>query len=153
MHRQAKTYGRLTVRTNRTATLAVIQLVVLAAIISGCAGLWLSYYDPTTFRNLTALKPKIATLYETFTRDPLNQEKIAEARLELAQIYEYEKGKGESNRETTRQVEIIRDMFERHLKDRQQATWKTIFMEEKRKNIEDAFDIAIKTERLKNKNE
>lgn len=131
-----------------------LQLLVFAAIFPGCAALQLAYYDPTTFRNLTALKPKVAVLYESFTRDALNEDKIAEIRLELAQVYEYEKGKGESNRETARQIQVIREMFERHVEHRRgQGKWSMAFMQNARQNIEDAFDIAIRTERLKNKNE
>lgn len=129
-------------------------LLISAVILTGCAALRLSYYDPTTFRNLTGLKPKVAALYETLTHDNLNEEKIAEVRLELAQVYEYEKGKGDPNRETTRQVQIIREMFERHLEQRRnQGRWSNAFMQNARQNIEEAFDIAIRTERIKNKNE
>lgn len=93
-------------------------------------------------------------LYETFTQGTLRADKIDEIRLELAQVYEYERGKGESNRETARQVQIIREMFERHVEHRQQqGRWSAAFMQNSRQNIEEAFDIAIRTERLKNKNE
>ncbi|MFQ5851954.1 MAG: hypothetical protein ACE5JU_15390 [Candidatus Binatia bacterium] len=101
-----------------------ILLLVLAGLLGGCPALRLSYYDPTTFRSLTALKPKVALLYESFTRDPLKEAQIAEVRLELAQVYEYERGKGASNRETARQVQIIRKMFKRHVEHREkQGRW------------------------------
>ncbi|MBI3989504.1 MAG: hypothetical protein HY347_07790 [candidate division NC10 bacterium] len=139
---------------SRTQVVRSLQLLLFVAILSGCSLLQPSYYDPTTFRNLTALKPKVAMLYETFTYDPLNEEKIAEIRLELAQVYEYEKGKGESNRETARQVQLIREMFERHVEHRQkQGKWSVAFMQNALQNIQEAFDTAIRTERLKNKNE
>lgn len=154
IHSQAETSRRFNCRVSRAHAFGGLQLLICAAILSGCAALQLSYYDPTTFRGLTALKPKVAVLYETFTHDRLNEEKIAEVRLELAQVYEYERGKGESNRETARQVQIIREMFERHVEHRQkQGQWSMTFMQNARQNIEEAFDIAIRTERLKNKNE
>ncbi len=135
-------------------SLLIPHLLALASILSGCAALGLSPYDPTTYRNLTGLKPKIAMLYETFTRDSVSEEKIAEARLELAQIYEYEKGKGESNKETARQVQLIREMFEGHVENRlKQGKWSVTFMQNATENIQDAFDVAIRTERLKNKSE
>ena len=138
----------------KVRSLPISPLLALAAILSGCAALGLSPYDPTTYRNLTGLKPKIAMLYETFTRDPVNEEKIGEARLELAQIYEYEKGKGESNKETARQVQLIREMFERQVENRlKQGKWSVTFMQNATENIQDAFDVAIRTERLKNKSE
>jgi hypothetical protein len=114
----------------------------------------LSYYDPNTFQNLTALKPKVSILYESFTQETIDNQKVDEIRLELAQVYEYERGKGDSNRETATQVRIIREMFIRHVEDREKrGRWSIAFMQNARDNIEDAFDIAIKTERLKNKNE
>ncbi len=128
-------------------------LLTLAVSLSGCSASRLSYYDPTTFHGLTALKPKVVALYDTFTQDPLQEDKLAEIRLELAQIVEYEKGKGESNRETAQQVQKIREIFDRHVENRKQGKWSKVFMEEAQQNIGDAFDLAIRTERLKNKNE
>jgi hypothetical protein len=79
---------------------------------------------------------------------------IMAIRLELAQVYEYEKGKGKKNRETTEQIEIIHKMFERHVEDRVKGDhWSETHLQNVKENIEDLFDIAIQTERLKNKNE
>lgn len=154
MHGQPGERHKSSRRTSKAHVLGGFQLLLLTATISGCSALQLSYYDPTTFRNLTALKAEVAALYETFTQDSLSAEKIAAIRLKFAQVYEYERGKGESNRETARQVQIIREMFERHVAHRlQQGKWSTAFMENSRQNIQDAFDIAIRTERSKNKNE
>jgi hypothetical protein len=74
--------------------------------------------------------------------------------LKLAQAYEYEKGKGEQNHLTTVQVQIIRDLFEDHVRDRLNGEkWSDADLRNRKENIEEAFDIAIQTERLKNKNE
>lgn len=107
-----------------------------------------------TYKNLTELKPEVVFLYETFTTDSINLERIAYVRLRLAQVYEYEKGKGSKNKETYEQIEIIQNMFERHVKDRlEKGKWTKEHFENVKTNIEEAFDIAIQTERLKNKNE
>lgn len=125
-----------------------------APLLLSCSGLLLHYYDPTTYKNLTDLKPKVSALYDSFSEDGIDKKAIAAIRLELAQAYEYVKGKGESNQETTKQVEIIRDMFERHVQDRlDNGKWSEIDLDNMKENIEEAFDIAISTERLKNKNE
>lgn len=123
--------------------------------LSGCAHLLgLSYFDPTTYKNLTDLKPEVMVLYDTFTRDTVDEEKIASVRLKLAQTYEYEKGKGEKNVETTKQIEIIQGMFERHVNNRvTQGKWNESHLMNQKENMAEAFDIAIQTERLKNKNE
>jgi hypothetical protein len=152
MHSLAKMSRWLNIRPVRNRNVG--GALVLLAILTGCSILRLSYYDPTTFRNLTSVKPKVSALYETFVQDAVLEEKLDVVRLELAQIYEYEKGKGESNRETARQVQLIREIFERHVEHRQkQGKWSGAFMQNARQNIEEAFDIAIRTERLKNKNE
>jgi hypothetical protein len=129
-------------------------LAVLLTLLPACSGLLLHYYDPTTYKNLTDLKPVVSALYDSFPEARTDKKEIAEVRLKLAQAYEYEKGKGESNTETANQIKIIRDMFERHLQDRMKnGRWSKAHLENAKENMEDAFDIAIATERLKNKNE
>lgn len=120
----------------------------------GCSVSLLHYYDPTTYKNLTDLKPQVAALYDSFVDETVDTRAVAAVRLELARVYEYEKGKGEKNRETTEQIEIIRKIFERHVEDRLKLNhWSESHLQNAKENIEEAFDIAIQTERLKNKNE
>jgi hypothetical protein len=115
---------------------------------------FISYYDPTTYKNLTDLKPEVVFLYQGFVDSSIDLEKIGEIRLRLAQVYEYEKGKGLKNKETYEQLEIIQNMFERHVKNRlEEGKWTKDHLENVKTNIEEAFDIAIQTEILKNKNE
>lgn len=121
-------------------------------MVTGCV--LASYYDPTTYKSLTDLKPEIEALYETFTNDTIDSTRLAALRLKLAQIYEYERGKGASNVETARQVQLIEQMFERHVDDRMKnGKWNIAHLNNQKTNIGEAFDIAISTERLKNKNE
>jgi len=120
----------------------------------GCSASMLHYYDPTTYKNLTDLKPEVAELYESFVEEDIDLREVAGIRLELAQAFEYERGKGESNHETARQIELIKKMFEAHVQDRlKNGKWSEANFQNKKENIEDAFDMAIHTERLKNKNE
>jgi hypothetical protein len=120
----------------------------------GCSASILHYYDPTTYKNLTDLKPEVAMLYESFIEEEIDLRAVAVVRLELAQAFEYERGKGESNHETARQIELIKKMFEAHVQERlKNGKWTEANLQNKKENIEDAFDIAIGTERLKNKNE
>jgi hypothetical protein len=78
----------------------------------------ITYYDTTTFKNLTELKPEVGMLYESFTQSSLDSLWLRSVRLKLRQMYEYEKGKGEKNTETIEQMKIITEMFERHVADR-----------------------------------
>lgn len=128
-------------------------LVVWLASLTGCAWLSsLSYYDPVSYQHLTALKPKVAFLYDSFASDSLDLEHVHEVRLELAQAYEYERGKGEANVESALQVEQIQSMFQRHVRERlQQASWSEAYLGDKREHILAAFDLAIQTENLKNR--
>lgn len=129
-----------------------LYILSLFVIFIGCAHL-LSYYDSTTYKNLTDLKPEVVELYKTFTSDNLDMNQISTIRLKMAQVYEYEKGKGEQNLETTKQIKKIQDIFDNHVNDRKnKGKWSSINLNNNEENIIDAFDIAIQTERLKNKN-
>jgi hypothetical protein len=141
--------------TRRTLA-AALHLLVIVAILCGCTGVFkgITYYDPTTYKNLTDLKPEVLALYDTFAGDSVDTGKIAAIRLRLAQVYEYEKGKGEKNAETIEQIKIIQDMFDDHVKDRLAgARWSQTHLDNRKQNIAEAFDIAIQTEWLKNKNQ
>jgi len=136
--------------------LEVLHLFALAVILCGCAGIFsgISYFDPTTYKNLTDLKVEVLALYDTFTGDSLNTSQIASIRLKLAQVYEYENGKGEKNKETREQVKIIQNIFNDHLNERLSgAKWNQPHLGNQKQIIAQAFDIAIQTEMLKNKNE
>jgi hypothetical protein len=113
-----------------------------------------SYYDPTTFKNLTDLKPQVSRLYDSFASDSVDKDEINKISLKMDQAYEYEKGKGEKNIETYKQISIINKMFERNVKDRlDNGKWSETHLENNKQLIIKAFDIAIETEGLKNKNE
>ena len=131
----------------------IYVILIILFLYVRCVSL-ISYYDPTTYENLTEIKPEVVFLYETFTEDSVDLARINDIRLRLAQVYEYERGKGLKNKDTYEQVEIIQNMFERHVRDRlEQGKWSEEHMENVKENIEEAFDIAIQTERLKNRNE
>lgn len=132
-----------------------VVILVFSLWLLGCSFSFkgITYYDPTTYKNLTDLKPEVMALYETFTSDSIDTNKIAEIYLNFEKIYEYEKGKGEKNFETTKQIEIIKNMFKKHVDDRNKGKWNETHMENQKQLIGEAFDIAIETERLKNKNE
>lgn len=133
---------------------------VLSALISisliGCKSFNsdLSNYDPVTYKNLTDLKPETIELFESFSDSSIDPKTISLIRLKIAQIYEYEKGKGLKNQETLKQIEKIRDMFQRHVQNRSDhGPWSKEFKANKEENMSEAFDIAIKSETLKNREE
>ncbi len=135
---------------------SIVMVLLFAALcFTGCASLgFISYYDPTTYKNLTDTKPEVLALYDTFSKDQVSQDQIEAVRLKLSQAYEYEKGKGEKNKETYEQIKKIQNMFERHVQERLTGgKWNETHTSNEKQNIADAFDIAIQTERLKNKNE
>ncbi len=114
----------------------------------------ITYYDATTYKSLTDLKPQVVLLYQSLVDDSIDTREIRDIRLKLNQMLEYEKGKGLKNHETAEQIKIIRDMFENDIQHRMKnGKWSVAQMNNQVENISDAFDIAISTERLKNKNE
>jgi hypothetical protein len=140
----------------KSSSLAISLLLCLVLTLSSCASFlgFPSYYDATTYKSLTDLKAEIQFLYDTFATDSLAEAEVTAVRLKLAQVYEYEKGKGEQNKETREQVEIIQQMFGRHMSDRMKnGKWTSAHLANQKTNLAEAFDIAIATERLKNKNE
>ena len=94
-----------------TARNAVVALLLL--IISGCVSIPVSYYDGTTYANLTSLKAETMTLVERFdtTQPADNQAAIDQALLNLRKAYEYEKGKGTNNSDTADQLALIMTLF------------------------------------------
>jgi len=132
-------------------SLATVYLLSLFYLAGCTSALWSPpSYDSATYKSLTDMKPEVVVLYKTFADEDLKLEKIEAVRLRLAQIYEYEKGKGEGGIETIRQIEIIQRMFERDVKDRMEnGRWNEVHLANQRQNITEAFDIAIQTERLK----
>jgi hypothetical protein len=130
---------------------AVASLALLLVFCVGCPTVLISHYDPTTYKNLTDLKPEVVALYQTFTGDEVDQDQIAAINLQFDRMYEYEKGKGQNNTETAKQVDIVRAMFRRHVQERlTTGKWSATDKDNKVVNIGEAFDIAIATERLKN---
>jgi hypothetical protein len=122
-----------------------------ATLLAACQLLAVSHYDPTTYRNLTETKPVVAQFYESLVGDGVDETELKRIRLKLAQIYEYENGKGADNADIVQQIEVIRRMFERHMSERANGPWTRAHMENERENMLEAFDIAIATEALKNR--
>lgn len=124
--------------------------------LQGCAGIPISYYDATTYTQLTALKAETTLLVESFDSKPVseNENKIYKTTLNMRKAYEYERGKGNPNSDTTKQFKKIIGLFNEDVKDYRengpQALGKKYFQETSIV-LGQAFDIAISTENLKNK--
>ncbi len=135
----------------------VVGLFFLLMVFTGCSRLkGISYYDLTTYKNLTEIKPQVLALYQSFGEVEMDstelKAEIQATRLRLAQMYEYEKGKGDKNTPTADQIKIIQEAFEDHVKHRlKKDVWKPFDVEDFSENMADLFDIAIKTENSKNK--
>ena len=146
-------------RKRRFDARVIIVTCIVLICASWCAGCVesvgkITYFDPTTYKNLTDLKPEVLMLYDTFASNTVDKGKVSALRLKLAQAYEYEKGKGDKNKETYEQIAKIRSMFERHSEERiRDGKWNKANLSNRKESIGEAFDITIRTERLKNKNE
>lgn len=127
-------------------------LLFLLIGLTGCASLTgVTYFDLTTYKNLTELKPQILFLYEDFKEEPIPKNEIRAIKLRLAQSYEYELGKGSENDPTVKQFEKIKNLFSRHVLLRLNSNkWSNAAFESATENITEAFDIAIQTETTKN---
>ena len=131
-------------------------LLSLFLSVSGCSGIPISYYDSTTYTQLTSLKAETTTLVESFDTKKVadNESKIEATTLNLRKAYEYEKGKGSPNSDATKQFEKIAQLFGSDVKEYRESgpgSLGTKFFREAAVVLGQAFDIAIATENLKNK--
>ena len=139
----------------RFAALFIAHIVILLNL-SACSGIPISYYDATTYTQLTGLKAEITILVESFDTKSFteNQTKIEATILNLRTAYEYEKGKGDPNSDTTKQFDKISGLFMEDIKDYKESGPGALgpkYFQEAATVLGQAFDIAISTENLKNK--
>ena len=131
-------------------------LFCLFLLQAGCSGIPISYYDATTYSQLTSLKAETTALVESFDTKKAadNESKIEETTLNLRKAYEYEKGKGSPNSDTTKQFEKITQLFGDDVKEYRENGSGSLgpkYFREAATVLGQAFDIAIATENLKNK--
>src|ERR1041384_1139033 len=96
-------------------------MLALCALLglTACISVPISYYDATTYTQLTSLKVDATMLVETFDTKPLaaNEAKIEAVTIDLKKAYEYEKGKGEPNSDTAQQFDKIVGLFLEDVED------------------------------------
>jgi hypothetical protein len=128
----------------------------LAILLAGCPSIPISYYDATTYTQLTSLKAETTALIETFDSKPFaaNEGKIDTTSLSLRKAHEYERGKGAPNSDTTKQFDEIAKLYAKTIaeyKDNGPGKLGPKFFQEAARVLGQAFDIAIATENVKNK--
>lgn len=138
---------------NKLKSSTIISILAALFILQGCSLFSpISYYDADTHRNLIEAKVYTLFLYETFITDSIDYAEIKNIKFRLAWAYEYEKGKGEENKETAQLIKLIQNMFRKHVGERlKDGKWTEAYYQDKLENISDAFDTAISAELLKNK--
>lgn len=120
--------------------------------LAACLAVALPRFDPATYTNLTHTKPVVARLYDTFAQEDVARKRIDAVRLRLDQMYEYENGKGMANGDILAQIDALRRMFERHVGERLKGeAWSAEHTANRKANILEAFDLAIRTEAAKNR--
>jgi hypothetical protein len=95
-------------------------------------------------------------LIEVFDKKPAsdNEAKIEAVTLSLRKAVEYERGKGSPNSDTTTQFEKVSKLFSdtiQEARDNPPGKLGPKYFSEAAKVLGQAFDIAIRTENLKNK--
>lgn len=133
-----------------------LGIAYLTALLVGCSSIPISYYDANTYAQLTSLKAETETLIETFDSKPFsqNEEKIETTSLNLRKAYEYEKGKGSPNSDTATQFAKITKLYSDTIaeyKENGPGTLGPKYFQEAAVVLGQAFDIAIATENIKNK--
>jgi len=137
-------------RLYRTQTKAGILLLLLI-FLAGCVH-FISDYDTYSYKNLTDLKAETLVLLDAFAENPKSPncaEKMDELKLHLEKAYQYEKGK-KLNDNTIAQLGEIRKMVDGMIAVlKKQGGFTATYLEEKRLQLEEAFDMAIATESIK----
>jgi hypothetical protein len=133
-----------------------VCLMVTSTWLTSCS-IPITYHDATTYKNLTNLKAEAMTIVETFDTKPVaaNEAVIEYMTLEFRKALEYEKGKGKSNDDTIKQLDKINGLLNDDIKDYQEngnATLGSKYFHDAALVLGQAFDVAIATENLKNKN-
>jgi hypothetical protein len=136
--------------------LRLVSAGLVTLVLAACSGIPISYYDATTYTQLTSLKAETGSLIEVFDTKAAsqNEAKIETVTLNLRKAYEYEKGKGAPNSDTTRQFEKLFKLFTdtvQEARDNAPASLGPKYFSEASKVLGQAFDIAIATENTKNK--
>jgi hypothetical protein len=139
----------------RLIKVLVAQIFILLTL-GACSSVPISYYDVTTYTQLTSLKAETTMLVESFDAKPLteNQTKIDVTTLNLRKAYEYEKGKGKPNSDTAKQFSKVMGLFIDDVNDYTESGPGGLgpkYFQEAAITLGQAFDIAISTENLKNK--
>jgi hypothetical protein len=123
----------------------VITLILLNFTVFGCASM--PPYDPVTYGRLTDLKVLTSNLYNLPPDAPWNVDQVNEIETKLNQVYEYEIGKGNGNKLTVDQVEILTQAFEGDVKlRRDEGKWKQKYAEQQKLRIIKDYQNAIDAE-------
>ena len=143
-------YGQIRRVNPKVSILIILSCFIL---LVGCFHN-VSYYDARTYQNLTGLKAEMKLAFEEFVvngASGIDDSKILKAfRLKIARALEYEMGK-ELNDDTVAQF-VVLDKTIRKIVDRSKKNGDTLsagYCKGKRMILEQAFDMAIATERGK----
>ena len=133
----------------------IVCLLALSFAATSCSGVPISYYDPTTYAELTSLKAETTLLVATFDARPIadNEARIEATTLHLHQAYEYEAGKGAPNSDTAQQFQLVKNLFTttvQEYRDNGPGALGAHYFREAATVLGQAFDVAIATENLKN---
>ena len=133
----------------------VAGMLLTSTLLTSCV-IPITYHDTTTYKNLTDLKAETMMLFETFDTKPYvrNEAALVDLALKFRKAYEYEKGKGQPNSKTMQQFNEIQKLLNADVADYQENRGAKLgpkYFQQAAVVLGQAFDIAIATENLKNK--
>jgi hypothetical protein len=136
---------------NRLQRVAPVLLALVLFFGVGCVPL-IAGYDPVTYKGLTDLKAEMMVCLEKV--DPAqpyseSAKKFEDLQLGIEKVYEYEKGK-KLNTDTIAQIAEIRDMFHDLTgRYKEETHLSAFYLQERKGQLQTAFDLAIATENSK----
>jgi uncharacterized protein YaaR (DUF327 family) len=127
---------------------ALILLVLFS--LSSCATFqsWfkpVAHYDQVSYQNLTGLKAELNAFIDHLKPDT-PQDKIDAFYLMYDKIYEYEKGKGLENTETSQQLSLLKGRIDVFVKEAQASDLTQVYRDSKKETLDRILDVIISTE-------
>jgi uncharacterized protein YaaR (DUF327 family) len=125
-------------------------VLLILLLLSSCATFqaWfkpVAHYDQASYQNLTGLKAELNAFIDHL-KPETPQDKIEAFYLMFDKIYEYEKGKGLENTETTQQLTLLKGRIVVFVQEAQASLLDQTYRDAKKETLDRILDVIISTE-------
>jgi len=127
----------------------VMTIMVIIAMVAGCAVISPKPYDLATVTDLEHLEEQTITLFQSFTSDTFDTARAEYIKDGLSDVYSRESNAGD--KATAKQIKLVQESFDDYYANRiEGGPWSEIKTEKAVEAIAEIFDTAIATEKTRN---